>query len=257
MNLGKTTSRCTSSLNVFENSNSRGSILMAKHMSRKFGCRGSVYGAFVSTSFFPVHYETRWPLHGKVPWPHYLGCCVPQRVLERDFSEVEPNTLSSWGRVSERWGFLYEDPIPAREHALRDTRTLVLFLFSSLRVAFWMPQSVDLMTLRKSSSKRERDWISVYTAPWSQQENVPFRTEGRALLVAIRHKFRSASNFEQCNVFLVDNLLLALACCKMRAKSEHLKPILRTAAAHALCTGCRLCVRRPPSEFNPSDRGSR
>ena len=81
--------------------------------------------------------------------------------------------------------------------------------------------------------------------------------EGDALVLAARHVLRSSQAFGRRIVALVDNLPLALAATKGRARSRHLRGPLRELAALGLASGSRFYVRWIASELDPSDPCSR
>ncbi|CAK0880854.1 unnamed protein product [Prorocentrum cordatum] len=84
-----------------------------------------------------------------------------------------------------------------------------------------------------------------------------YRLEGRALVMSVRRLLRSRAHLNTRALFLVDNLALALALAKGRARSRHLLPTCREVAALGLFPGCRFHVRWVPGELNPADAPSR
>eukprot|EP00959_Pyramimonas_sp_CCMP1952_P259027 5415278-Pyramimonas_sp.AAC.1 len=77
--------------------------------------------------------------------------------------------------------------------------------------------------------------------------------EGEALVLAARHLLRSSEAFGKRLATLVDNLPLALAATKGRARSLHLRGPLRKLAALSLASGSSFYTRWIASELNPSD----
>ena len=74
------------------------------------------------------------------------------------------------------------------------------------------------------------DWSVVWSAPWIFAQNI-LHTEARALVWSFRHKLRSLQSFARKHLALVDNLPLALAATKGRARSHHLLRPLRCICA--------------------------
>ena len=69
-------------------------------------------------------------------------------------------------------------------------------------------------------------WTVACARKWKDRENI-LKTEGRALLWAVRHALRSSCNVGKHILFLSDNLPLVLAVTKGRAKSPLLRSILK------------------------------
>ena len=83
------------------------------------------------------------------------------------------------------------------------------------------------------------------------------KSEGRGLLIALKHCLRNIQSFGQRGVFLVDNMSLCLAITRGRSSSPNLVSCCRSVAALLLATGFRLACRWIPSEVNISDGPSR
>eukprot|EP00959_Pyramimonas_sp_CCMP1952_P030721 643793-Pyramimonas_sp.AAC.1 len=83
------------------------------------------------------------------------------------------------------------------------------------------------------------------------------RTEGRAVILAVRHHLRRVS--AQCHRLAVmcDNLSVVLALGKGRSSSPHLMRTCREMLALSLLGNVVVTVRWIASELNPSDGPSR
>eukprot|EP00959_Pyramimonas_sp_CCMP1952_P396147 8300308-Pyramimonas_sp.AAC.1 len=99
-------------------------------------------------------------------------------------------------------------------------------------------------------------WKSVSAQSVSTGANILY-LEGEALVTSYRHLLRGLGAHGARMVALVDNLPLALACAKGRARSRHLRSCLNQLCALSLATGSKLLVRWIASERNPADGLSR
>ena len=99
-------------------------------------------------------------------------------------------------------------------------------------------------------------WVTVHASRVMGTHNI-LALEGEALHRAFKHALRSIRTHGRKVLFLVDNLPLAMATAKGRAKSPLLTRVLLKIAALSLATGTRAVVRWIPSEFNAADDGSR
>ncbi len=218
--------------------------------------------------------------------PAGYGVCV--RDLHKD-------AVRDLGKVTERWRFHCEDRISARASALNNIEVPVEPLLLEpppdqhpLRVHFRGPRHctaivdknsahtpcVDGPAIDTSNSifdigasavqfdevpatlMESSKWSVVCSRKWKDKENI-LKTEARALVWSLRHQLRNSACHGKKLVAFVDNLPLALACCKGRATSQLLTPCLRQICALLLCSGSRMFVRWVPSELNPADAPSR
>ena len=101
-----------------------------------------------------------------------------------------------------------------------------------------------------------RHWHIIIQGKWLYKEII-MRTEGRALVLAVRHELRSIKNFGKNYLCLVDNLGLALSASKGRGKQWISNSTCRELAALCLATNSRLHIRWVPSELNIADAPSR
>lgn len=81
--------------------------------------------------------------------------------------------------------------------------------------------------------------------------------EGRGVVAALRHKFRSTHHFHCRHLRFGDNLGMVLAVDKGRSSSMGLLRICRRIACLLLATSSSLSCRWVPSEWNVADGGSR
>ena len=172
-------------------------------------------------------------------------------VCER---KLDVPLISRTARTCEQWRFAVEGAVKARANALKldpncdcppDTE-----LYQEARVHERNFEEVHPYILRPA------DWHVVFKGEWQHQENI-LRTEGRALVSGVRHHLR-CRRFAGCrHLYLVDNLALALACCKGRGSSHLSNRTCQQLCALALVGDCKFYVRWIPSERNCADRPSR
>ena len=180
------------------------------------------------------------------------GACV---------SRLDPALVATIGRCDERWRFRADDAIDARVHALRpdilnmDVETLSLYPSIRLPSAElpWGEHLLDEVPARTIASL---EWKTCLAGKWEPGLQI-LRTEGKALVMSVRHALRNTCNLGTHLLFLVDNLPLAPSCAKGRASSAHLMPTCRELAALSLFSRSRFHTRWIPSELNPADAPSR
>ena len=172
-----------------------------------------------------------------------LGFGVNERTCD-------PNLIGSWGRLSERWRYDFEDAVSARAHALDPDPAAAV---ASAATAGCLDGFEEIP---KHELLGAAQWKTVLSKRWLHEENI-MRTEGRALEFAIRRRFRSTRVQGRRLLFLVDNLSLCLSLAKGRSSSAFLLPTCKVILAYALATGSHIHVRWIPSEYNPSDKPSR
>ena len=107
-----------------------------------------------------------------------------------------------------------------------------------------------------SSVWERTGWVTVHASRVLGTHNI-LALEGEALHRAFKHALRSLRVHGRRVLFLVDNLPLAMAVAKGRAKSPLLTRVLLKISALSLATGTRMVVRWIPSEFNAADDPSR
>ena len=179
-------------------------------------------------------------------------------VLKR---KVDVDTVAAWGRQSEKFRYLFEDSVGAREHALQDDPEY---------------RQDDEQTYYDTAASRSDDsgfftkfseidkaelsndlWTHVYSAPWRVHGEDITYTEGKAALFAARHCLRDSTMHNRRIVLLIDNLGLVLALNKGRSSKPRIAKICRAFAALSLASGSRFVARWVPSEYNPADAPSR
>lgn len=158
-------------------------------------------------------------------------------VCER---KLDVPLISRTARTCEQWRFAVEGAVKARANALKldpncdcppDTE-----LYQEARVHERNFEEVHPYILRPA------DWHVVFKGEWQHQENI-LRTEGRALVSGVRHHLR-CRRFAGCrHLYLVDNLALALACCKGRGSSHLSNRTCQQLCALALVGDCKFYVR--------------
>lgn len=84
---------------------------------------------------------------------------------------------------------------------------------------------------------------------WKSEDSITLK-EGRALVICVRRLLRSSKNRFKRHVVLVDNLALALAVSKGRAKNFKLPRVTQQLAALCLVGSISLRLWRLPSEYN-------
>ena len=181
-------------------------------------------------------------------------------VCER---HIDTRQVGNIGRVSERWRFNTEDAIHARKHAMQQASETKAV---GLDTSDILDASLDDQLLRTIStfeavpehitSNDQKQWVTIQSRRWKFQEDI-MRTEGRALVWAVRRKARSTKSRGKRHLILCDNLCLVLALAKGRAGSSHLLPTCRAVCALAFAAGFSVHTRWIHSEANPADRPSR
>jgi len=155
----------------------------------------------------------------------------------------KPGLFDPGGRVDD--GARGDAPSPAPfdpdRHDLREA-----FLRTAPRLFDEVPASVW----------ERAGWTTVHASRVMGTHNI-LALEGEALHRAFKHALRSLRTHGRRVLFLVDNLPLAMAMAKGRAKSPLLTRVLLKMAALSLASGTRAVVRWIPSEFNAADDPSR
>ncbi|CAE7427144.1 DEK1, partial [Symbiodinium sp. CCMP2592] len=158
--------------------------------------------------------------------------------------EVCSKLVTATARTSEKWRYAVEGAVKARASALGldpggshegslhdECARVVQAEFKEV-----CPSILD-------PSK----WHVLFRGAWTYSENI-LRTEGRAMLSGVRHLLRTRRCAGQRYLLLVDNLSLALACCKGRGGSMLANSTCRQLAALSLAGNCKFHVRWIPSE---------
>jgi hypothetical protein len=185
-----------------------------------------------------------------------LGVCTRSASL---------STVSRFGRFSERWLFLLEDKIQARRAALGGPQKFddpehdnCFYLSDNQLLDIDSDNLVDVDAFSDipASFLKPEHWSVAHMSRLRFSEFIT-RSEGRGLLVSIKHLLRSSQNFGTRALFLVDNMSLCLGVTRGRSSSASLIKNCRQVAALALASGCRFHVRWIPSELNIADGPSR
>ena len=232
-------------------------------------CSGALWGSvreelFLARSLLPLLFS-----EFDLPWNPTLTCTDS---CETGFGVCETHcgaqAARDIGRTSEKWRYLFEDSVSARAHALEPllaraapARDFPESLESDLSPPGLvrpgcLEADVDSFPEVDASLVRSAAWRVVQSREWAYREDI-LRTEGRALVWAVRRLVRSRRNHLTRIVCLVDNLSLALAVGKGRSGGEQLRPVCRHLCALSLAAGVRLHCRWIPSELNPADEPSR
>lgn len=95
----------------------------------------------------------------------------------------------------------------------------------------------------------DENWLVVHCRALEKAENI-LRSEARAWLWALKHRLRGRRSIGHRVLTLVDNTPLACGVAKGRARSAHLRPSLRIAAA--VCRWCRPTGTSPTARPVPS-----
>lgn len=100
------------------------------------------------------------------------------------------------------------------------------------------------------------DWQLQFASRMSIPEHITL-LEGRGIVAALRHKFRSTDSFGKRHLHLNDNLAAVLIAEKGRSGSIEMLRVCRRIACLLIASGSFLSTRWIPSEWNPADAGSR
>lgn len=176
-------------------------------------------------------------------------------VCKRD---MEPAEQSIIGGMKEHWRYKSRIPVNPREAALSP-----LDPFSN-------PETVKPSEVQKQDpfelnevfpevpkKHLQKDlWHDVFAVHMTHPEHISL-LEGRGVVAALRHKFRSSFEFNRKHLHFSDNLAVALLAAKGRSNNFQMLRVSRRIAALLLATGSWLSVRWIPSEYNVADRASR
>ena len=167
--------------------------------------------------------------------------------------EADGHLVAQTARTCEKWRYAVEGAVKARANALgleagdRDRDALRDDCARLVQTDFKevCPSLLDAA-----------QWRVLFKGAWNFRENI-LRTEGRAMLSGVRHLLRTRRCAGQHYLLLVDNLSLALACCKGRGSSALANSTCRQLCALSIAGNCKFHVRWIPSERNCADQPSR
>ena len=100
------------------------------------------------------------------------------------------------------------------------------------------------------------EWHSIFAGSWTFREPIHV-TEARCVVLAARHAMRSVHNMRKTHIILSDNFAVSLVMSKGRACNHALLVQCRRLLSLAVAGSSSFVVRWVPSEYNPSDAGSR
>ena len=100
------------------------------------------------------------------------------------------------------------------------------------------------------------EWHSIFAGSWTFREPIHV-TEGRCVVLAARHAMRSVHNMRKTHIILSDNFAVSLVMSKGRTCNHALLVQCRRLLSLAVAGSSSFVVRWVPSEYNPSDAGSR
>ena len=103
---------------------------------------------------------------------------------------------------------------------------------------------------------RPEDWQLQFASRMSIPEHITL-LEGRGIVAALRHKFRSVDSYGKRHLHFNDNLAAVLIAEKGRSGSIEMLRVCRRIACLLIASGSFLSTRWIPSEWNPADAGSR
>ena len=175
-------------------------------------------------------------------------------VCKRDFSNQD---VFMMGSQRESWRFKGSDPKPPpraqtveKGDVFNDVSTV---LPSKLPTRAVFDVNQDFKEIPQSFL-HEDDWQLCFAAKMEIREHITL-LEGRGIVAALRYKLRNSSNFGMRHLHFNDNLVLITD--KGRSSSPSMLRVSRRIAALLLASGCALCPRWIPSEWNVADKGSR
>ena len=163
------------------------------------------------------------------------------------------------GSQRESWRFKGSDPKPPpraqtveKGDVFNDVSTV---LPSKLPTRAVFDVNQDFKEIPQSFLQ-EDDWQLCFAAKIEIREHITL-LEGRGIVAALRYKLRNSSNFGMRHLHFNDNLAAVLITDKGRSSSPSMPRVSRRLAALLLASGCALCPRWIPSEWNVADKGSR
>ena len=181
------------------------------------------------------------------------GIAVCQRSLSEDLQRRGAS-------LKETWRYKSCVPCKPRESALSgsdpfsDPNT-VKPLSTSKETYDPYELNLDFEEIDKSILNPE-DWTECFAVHMQYSEHITL-LEGRGVVAALRHKFRSATEFGRSHLHLNDNMAIALLMSKGRSGHYSMLRICRRVACLLLATDSSLAVRWVPSESNIADKPSR
>ena len=174
---------------------------------------------------------------------------------------LSSSQVESMGRWCERWRYRRlppEDWAPRRRALARDP------LSDPFTVLGWQEGDEESQQFVENDDFPEiplgylapEKWRTALMGKWDSQESITIK-EGRALIICLRRLLRSSRNRHKRHLIFVDNLGLALAVTKGRAKKFKLLRITQQVAAMTLIGSFNIRLRWLPSECNVADGPSR
>ena len=211
--------------------------------------------------------EARWA-------SHLLGLCScdlkrpwSQNVTASDASlsgiavcktEWPVMDVAQIGRQRESWRYKYKSKPAPRKSALNS-----LDPFEDVLTVKPEPgQAEDPFELNEFFEEVPEElmnpdhWHEVFAVHMQHAEHITL-LEGRGIVAALRHKFRSVAEFGMKHLHFNDNMSMVLLCSKGRSGAFPMLRVCRRICSLLLATNCQLLCRWIPSEVNVADKPSR
>ena len=211
--------------------------------------------------------EARWA-------SHLLGLCScdlkrpwSQNVTASDASlsgiavcktEWPVMDVAQIGRQRESWRYKYKSKPAPRKSALNslDPFEDVLTVKPEPVQAEDPFELNDLFEEVPEELMNPDHWHEVFAVHMQHAEHITL-LEGRGIVAALRHKFRSVAEFGMKHLHFNDNMSMVLLCSKGRSGAFPMLRVCRRICSLLLATNCQLLCRWIPSEVNVADKPSR
>ena len=172
--------------------------------------------------------------------------------------ELATDVVQRHGRVRETWRYNSGSPVKPRNVVVeagdpfRDPN-----IVKPLRPTRSDPYELnfDFPEVEEEIMKKE-EWVNSFAIHMQHSEHITL-LEGRGVVAALRHKFRSSKFFGQKHLHFTDNMSVVLLCSKGRSGNFGMLRVCRRLACLLLATDSFLQVRWVPSERNVADTASR
>ena len=224
-----------------------------RYLTRRESRECRIFAGLVPLLFASIRNSWSETVYCSDASPDGHGLCA------RDMPEHE---VAAIGRWNERWRYRRLEPHDwaPRQRALgRDPLvdvSTVLGLRGEWDDCHDVAVNDDFPEVPKHVCNKDH-WRTVLMGKWDNTSEHITLKEGRALVLCLKRLCRCSSNRHKRHLVLVDNLALAMAANKGRAKIFSMLRITQQLSALALVGSFSCRVRWVPSEYNPSDGPSR
>ncbi len=196
-------------------------------------------------------------------WSDEVFCCDASPdgygICSRTIDSRDVSRVARW---NERWRYRRLDPDQwaPRQRALgRDPLLDIETVVGGSRIDWDDDLLVENSSFPEIPPKHvlPEDWTTVLMGKWQHTKEHITIKEGRALVLCLRRLCRCSHSRHKRHLILVDNLALAMAVSKGRAKKFSMLRIMQQVGALSLVGSFSCRLRWLPSELNVADGPSR